>query len=95
MSRSAADEIEDTLGVERAKTASPDSETAIRAGIGRYTIDVLPDVDDRGVATIVSNGQLGEPPIGGRVDVAIVAMIIAAAGFVRARSAIHTPAWCQ
>jgi hypothetical protein len=93
MTRSAAARVEETLGVEREKPASADPETALRAGIGRYTIDLLPDIDERGVATMVSNGQLGQPPIGGRVDVATVAAIVGAAGFVRARSVIHTAAW--
>jgi hypothetical protein len=89
VTRSAAARVEETWG-RTGETASTDPETTLRAGIGRYTIDVLPDVAERGVATIVSNGQLGEPPIGGRLDLATVAAILAAAGFVRVQPVVQT-----
>jgi hypothetical protein len=66
--------------------------TALRCGIGRYTVDFLTDGAD-GVATIVSDGQLGGSPTTGRLDAATVALVLAAAGFVREVGVIDTPAW--
>jgi len=67
-------------------------ETALRCGLGRYTVDFLAD-DRDGVATITSDGQLGNSPTTGRLDAATVALVLVAAGFVRRVGVIDTPAW--
>jgi hypothetical protein len=67
-------------------------ETAFRCGVGRYTVDfVAADAD--GVATIVSDGQLGNSPSTGRLDAPTAALVLVAAGFVRRVGVIDTPAW--
>lgn len=66
---------------------------ALRCGLGRYTVDFLPDVDENGINVIVSNGELGTGPVTGRVSPEIVAATIFAAGFVRSVGVQQTPAW--
>ena len=68
------------------------SKTAFRCGVGRYTVDFLAD-DEDGVATIVSDGQLGSSPTTGRLDAGTAALVLVAAGFVRRVGVIDTPAW--
>jgi hypothetical protein len=67
-------------------------ETAFRCGLGRYTVDFLAD-DAPGVATIVSDGELGSSPTTGRLDAPTAALVLVAAGFVRRVGVIDTPAW--
>jgi hypothetical protein len=83
---------EKTPGVGRSKTDISKPNTALRCGLGRYTVDFVAD-DAPGVATIVSDGQLGSSPGHGRLDAASVALVLVAAGFVRCVDVIETPAW--
>jgi len=83
---------EKTPGVGRSKTDISIPNTALRGGLGRYTVDFLAD-DEDGVATIVSDGQLGSSPTTGRLDATTAALVLVAAGFVREVDVIDTPAW--
>lgn len=85
--------VEETPGVEQEKTYLSHSDSVLQVILGRYTVNILPDLDESGILVVVSTGEIGTGPSRGRIGFALVASLIAAAPIVRDEIVDHTAAW--
>lgn len=79
-----------TPGVDGRRPALQKSDTAVRAAVGRHTVDIVPT--DRGLLAIAGDG-VGRAPVTAEIGPAVAAVVLATADTVDERTAWRTQAW--
>ena len=79
-----------TPRVDRRRPGLQKSDTAVRACIGRYTVDIVSTPNS--VLALVGDG-VGRPPVSAEIGPAVVAAVLDAAASVDERTAWETQAW--